>query len=287
MVYYSAMARTATKHTALWRAMKDLEYESTEGGHRPRGRRGGLAYPGTLRFVEECGQLGPWIAYLSAALLYDIGIAVRDAVWKVPDAAKRERELSELRRDAQVLRRPLYYERENERRRALAEERRKIRRRTTTAPMPTPEQVLAAWNARKASKENAIRLGGLLQDLECYVDNTLMFGENGSIRGRHGGIRSWLRVCLPELLPRYKTLMRYKAMVIRLRQATGTKDPKPTERLLAEKPRHEVVRAVLEDKRPTFKSIEEVLEVWLGAEPEVVSAPRPKPGGGKLAARRT
>ena len=69
------------------------------------------------------------------------------------------------------LRRPFYYARETERRRRLAAERRKINRRYTTAPAPTPDALLAAWKARKDSREAMIRLGGMLHDLECYVDN--------------------------------------------------------------------------------------------------------------------
>ena len=105
---------------------------------------------------------------------------------------------------------------------------------------------------RKESKENMIRLGGMLQDLECYVDNRLRCDEGGAIVGRNGGIRGWLRDNLPELLPRYKTLMRYKAMAIRLRQATETKDPTPTSALLDAEPRCELVEELLEDFRTTF-----------------------------------
>ena len=60
--------------------------------------------------------------------------------------------------------------------------------------------------------------------------------------------------------------MRYKAMAIRLRQATGTKDPKPTSALLDETPRHEVVDEILEDFRMTFSSLEEKLAWHLDAE---------------------
>ena len=85
-----------------------------------------------------------------------------------------------------------------------------------------PDEVLAAWNARKDSREAMIRLGGILQDLEFYVDNCLKFGESGEVVGRNGGIKGWLFDNLPELLPKYKTLMRCKAMAVRLRQATDT-----------------------------------------------------------------
>ena len=155
-----------------------------------------------------------------------------------------------------------YYARETARRRQLAAERRKITHRTTTAPMPTPEVLLDAWNRRKESKERMILLGGMLQDLECYVDCALRFDGNGNVVGRNGGIRGWLREFLPELSPKYKTLMRYKAMAIKLRQATGTQDPTPTSSLLNE-PRHQVVQELLEDFRTTFSFVEESVKRWV------------------------
>ncbi len=119
------------------------------------------------------------------------------------------------------------YARENARRRALAAERRRIARRTTQNPRPTPEALCAAFAARGASPEAKVRLGGLLEDLECHVDNCLRFGPDGEILGRNGGVKAWLREHAPELFGRYKTLMRYKALARRLRQAAGIADPVP------------------------------------------------------------
>ena len=192
---------------------------------------------------------------LGVAICMDIGVAMREAVRKVADPAERARTAAELRRDLRILRRPLYYARETEHRRTLALERQKDPRRSTTAPMPAPDEVLAAWEARKESKEAMIRLGGMLHDLACYVDSRLRFDGDGAVVGRNGGIRGWLKANLPGLVPRYKTLMRYKAMAVKLRQATGTRDPTPTERLLAE-PRCEGVAGLLEDFRMTFSSLE-------------------------------
>ena len=120
-----------------------------------------------------------------------------------------------------------YYARDNARRRALAAERRRIARRTTLNPRPTPEALRAAFAARGASPEAKVRLGGLLEDLECHVDNCLRFGPDGEILGRNGGVKAWLREHAPELSGRYKTLMRYKALAKRLRQAAGIADPVP------------------------------------------------------------
>ena len=120
-----------------------------------------------------------------------------------------------------------YYARDNARRRALAAERRRIARRTTLNPCPTPEALCAAFAARGESPEAKIRLGGLLEDLECYVDNCLRFGPDGEILGRNGGVKAWLREHVPEFSVYYKTLMRYKALARRLRQAAGIPDPVP------------------------------------------------------------
>ena len=129
-----------------------------------------------------------------------------------------------------------YYARDNARRRALTAERRRIARRKTVNPCPTPEALCAAFAARGASPEAKVRLGGLLEDLECYVDNGLRYGPDGEILGRNGGVRGWLREHVPELFERYKTLMRYKSLARRLRQAAGVADPVPADALLPPPP---------------------------------------------------
>ena len=121
-----------------------------------------------------------------------------------------------------------YYARDNERRRRLAAERRKITRRTTLNPCPTPAEFLAAFERRGDSVEAKVRFGGMVHDLECYVDNCLKYDENGEICGRNGGIKAWIANNLPQLNGRYKTIMRYKAFAKRLRQAAGIPDPVPT-----------------------------------------------------------
>ena len=120
-----------------------------------------------------------------------------------------------------------YYTRDNARRRALTAERRRIARRKTVTPCPTPEALCAAFAARGASPEAKVRLGGLLEDLECYVDNCLRFDPDGEIIGRNGGVKAWLREHVPGLSGHYKTLMRYKALAKRFRQAAGISDPVP------------------------------------------------------------
>ena len=210
---------------------------------------------------------------LAAFAAVDIGIAMRDTVRTIADPVERDRMKRELMRDLRRVRRPFYYAQEVERRRSLAIERRKIRRRRTTAPMPTPESLLKAWNERKSSREAMIILGGMMHDLECYVDNCLRFDESGNVIGRNGGIRGWIAENVPELLPKYKTLMRYKALAVRIRQATETKDPKPTSKLL-EKPLHKVVKTILADKEPVFSRVFIDLEYLLSPATVMLDAPK-------------
>ena len=131
------------------------------------------------------------------------------------------------------LRRPLYYARERARREALAEERRRTGGRRTTNPCPTREAILDAWVHRRDSHAAAVRFGSMVHDLECYVDNSLLRDENGSIVGRRGGVKTWLQVNIPALYVRYTTVMRYKAMAKKLRQVVGLADPVPAEAVLA------------------------------------------------------
>ena len=121
--------------------------------------------------------------------------------------------------------RPNSYDRENDRRRALRAERRRIRRRQTNAPCPSPADLLAQFDHAKDSPREMVRFGSLLEDLECYVDNSLRFDESGDIVGREGGIRGWLRENCPELSARYKTVMRYKALAKRFKQLVDIRDP--------------------------------------------------------------
>jgi len=127
-----------------------------------------------------------------------------------------------------------YYGRDNARRRMLAAERRKITRRTTTNPCPTPDAFRRAFASVKESVEAKLLFGGMVHDLACYVDSCLRYDEIGNIVGRNGGIKEWIAENVPELYPRYKTIMRYKALVMRLRQAMDMKDPEPTSALLEE-----------------------------------------------------
>lgn len=119
--------------------------------------------------------------------------------------------------------------------RRLAAERRKVNRRATIARRPEAVDIRVAWAFVREDPEGPLRLGGLLLDLECYVDNSLVVEERlegRKIRARNGGIRAWLRRNCPELSGKYKTLMRHKSLARKFRQAAELPDPVPTTEIL-------------------------------------------------------
>ncbi len=260
--------RQKQTHSAYWYAKKYGWTYSEKTTYTGRyldyltlcGRGGGM--------YNAVNGLGDWAfdpLTSGTCVAMDLGVWMREGMRKLSDPVEREKLKGMIHQNLRKVQRPLYYARERERRRELRQARRKVRRRTTTAPMPTPMDIRDAWNHRKASKENMIRLGGLLHDLECYVDNSLVFDGNGRIVKRRGGIRGWLNENLPALVPHYKALMSYKAMAVKLRQATQTNDPKPTVRLL-ENPRPKVVVQILAQPGETFVSILRVLDDYLSPE---------------------
>jgi hypothetical protein len=64
-------------------------------------------------------------------------------------------------------------------------------------------------------------------------------------------------------------------MAIRLRQATGTKDPTPTSALLDETPRHAVVTEILSATEPIFDRVFKKLDHILSPETVLLDEPRP------------
>jgi hypothetical protein len=266
------MAPRAYNHSAYWKGKKTAKLHRGQPGDmfytgeylksvnmRLRGFNVG-SYSELIYGAVKQDIFNPFI--FAAFVATDIGVAIKRDISNILDPSYRAEKKRELMQDLQKIRRPFYYARENERRRQLARERRKIRRRTTLSKMPSPEELLLAWNRRKESKEAMIRLGGMLQDLECFVDNFLRIDADGRVVGRNRGIKGWLAENLPELTPKYKTLMRYKAMAIKLRQATDTRDPRPTERLLR-KPYHPIVKEILSGGPVTFAIVLEILEKYL------------------------
>ena len=215
----------------------------------------------TEREMREFANDAPFILCDAIPLLHKLGFSEDDVVRHVPhdgvlahivlmfawmSAGCRARRLSTLAVPpwvlAAFLRRALtrriatmrnreargaHYAAEKVRRRAMAAERRRIARRTTTSPCPTREEVLDAWRHVRDTKESLVRFGSLMQDLECYVDNSLRFDRTGRIVGRNAGVKGWLREHVPELAEHYTSAIRYKAAAKKLRQIVGLADPTP------------------------------------------------------------
>lgn len=130
--------------------------------------------------------------------------------------------------------RPKYYPQERMRRQALAKERRRIKKRFTLNKAPTPEELIEQWKRIRKSPKDMIIFGSMLCDLEAYVDNSLVRDEYGEIIGRNPGIRGWLAENCQQLSAKYKTVMRYKAMAEKFRQAIGLEDPYPAAMVIEE-----------------------------------------------------
>ena len=78
-----------------------------------------------------------------------------------------------------------------------------------------------------------LRLGALLEDLECYVDNHA-YATRGvpGVRGRAPGIKGLFANEAPDLHEHYKFAMRCKSIAKKYRQACGCLDPVPVDALL-------------------------------------------------------
>ena len=108
----------------------------------------------------------------------------------------------------------------------------RINRKISVNPPPTAEALVAAWEATRGGRRGdpevlkaRLRLGSMLSDLEPAVDQTYIRDEDGSIVGRNPGLRGWIALNAPVLLPHYKTLMAYKALSDKLRVAMEIHEP--------------------------------------------------------------
>ena len=158
-------------------------------------------------------------------------LSLFEDAWSIADFVRKEltKRIDRARHEAM---RPHYYEQERARRQALAGQRRMIRRRRTLNPCPTREELLDAWTHVKDSPEALLRFGSLMEDLECYVDNSLRRTEDGVITGRRAGIKGWLQMEIPALYLKYTTVMAHKAAAKRMRQILEVDDPVPLSSVL-------------------------------------------------------
>lgn len=122
-----------------------------------------------------------------------------------------------------------------------------IQRKTSVNPPPTPEAILAAWETVRSTKRNdpealaaRLRLGSMLADLEPAVDQSYIRDEDGTIVGRRPGLKGWIGLHCPTLVPHYKALMSYKALAAKLCEALHINEPDTIDSVLC-----------MEGKQPT------------------------------------
>jgi len=109
--------------------------------------------------------------------------------------------------------------------------------RTSSKPPPTMDELREAYGRRDASCEAMIRLGSMLEDIEAAYCVGYKF-ESYGVDETHDdyfidydapwqtGIRGFLKSA-PDLLAKYKTLMRYKKLSADFREAVELYDPNP------------------------------------------------------------
>ena len=115
----------------------------------------------------------------------------------------------------------------------------RINRKISVNPPPTAEALVAAWEATRGGRRGdpdvlkaRLRLGSMLSDLEPVVDQTYIRDADGTIVGRRPGLRGWIAMNAPELLPHYKSLMAYKALADKLRTSLEIHEPDTIEMVL-------------------------------------------------------
>ena len=219
---FNQQRKRLKRHEEILRIRREKRHEKEKSQrmpkNRPPSRRG--------RLRPEGMPLGAEPAYQVAALAAD---AIRTTA-KITVSKIKEWQEERQRRLEAATRQPL----------RLTHERRKICRRATLSPCPSAIDIRVAWLFSRDSHARMLHLGALLDTLECHLDNGLKIvwckATSGrwfpGIRGREGGIRGWIRVNCPELEQKYKTLMRYKSLAKKLRQALEILDPIPLTTLL-------------------------------------------------------
>lgn len=107
-----------------------------------------------------------------------------------------------------------------------------IQRKTSVNPPPDPKDVLKAWEAVRKTRRNdpeglvaRLRLGALLADIEPVVDQTYIRDTDGTIVGRRPGLKGWIGLHCPTLVPHYKVLMSYKALAAKLCESLHVNEP--------------------------------------------------------------
>ncbi len=191
----------------------------------------------------------------SEELLNELSLLI-DEVCKTKFERKRCRIL--LRKKFALARRAKYYSADNLRRQRLAKDRRRQGKRRTLSSAPTPEEVRQAWKYRKDSKEAMIHLGSIMLDLDCYVERGCKWVDD-KVVARDSGALGWIRCFVPELEEHYKSLMFYKSLAKKLRQATNL-----AESVFNQETLHPIISRIFRNSKVTITSILDILNQEVG-----------------------
>lgn len=156
-------------------------------------------------FCQMC-DAGGAVAKVGVALaVASVADGVEAVVDKVKERAMREQ------REKELAKRRKYYAAEHEKYRREVE---KIRTATLPPenPMPTSEELFAAYVHRHDNEEAKLRFGRLMIDLDEHVRYEVRMSD-GRISGTDGGVRDWLARNCPELAKHYHTCQRFKRKV--------------------------------------------------------------------------
>ncbi len=100
-------------------------------------------------------------------------------------------------------------------------------------------------------------------DLDCYVERGCKWVDN-KVVARDSGALGWIRCFVPELEEHYKSLMFYKSMAKKLRQATNLADPLPAESVFKQETPHPIISRIFRNSKVTITSILDILDQEVG-----------------------
>ena len=166
----------------------------------------------------------------------------------------------------------------------------RVNRKISVNTPPSAEAILAAWEATRGARRGdpdalaaRLRLGAMLSDLEPAVDQSYIRDEDGTIVGRRPGLRGWIGWNCPGLLPHYKALMAYKALVDKLRLVLKIQEPDTLDSVLelgpnepGESPKSMQLKSTMNllksNVEEVVKSYSEIFRDWAPGTPGTMAA---------------
>jgi len=96
-------------------------------------------------------------------------------------------------------------------------------------PLPSGfvEGLCGQWDKVRDSMEEVVRFGEMVIELEGYVDNSFVFGDEGEIVGRHPGIKGFLAANCPHI--GYGVAIRYRLLAMKAREVARKQGKVPVQ----------------------------------------------------------